>query len=200
MIRAAGVEDAEAIARVHVAAWAETYAGLAPPEVLARRTVADRTALWRRILAGDPPDPHRAEVAVLELQGAVRGFAAWGEQRDEALRGQGLGGEISAIYLLRAAQGRGHGRALMARAARGLLGRGHRGASLWVLRDNTGACTFYERLGGVACGKKEEDLAGFPVMAVAYAWAALGGLAAPDRPGVGSSQKWQVARWSGPVG
>lgn len=188
MIRAASVEDAEAIARVHVAAWAETYAEVAPLEVLARRTVADRTATWRRILSGDPPDPHRAEVAVLEQAGSLTGFASWGEQRDEALRERGLGGEISAIYLLRRVQWQGHGRALMAHAARRLLARGHKGASLWVLRDNPPARGFYERLGGVLCGEAEDSLADRPVAVVGYAWTALDGLAASDRPGVGSSQ------------
>ena len=160
MIRAATVADAEAIARVHVAAWAETYGHLLSPEALARRTLGGRTELWTRILAGGPPDPHRPEVAVLLSDGAVLGFASWREQRDDALRGQGFPGEISAIYLLRAAQGQGHGRALMAHAARGLLARGHRGASLWVLRDNPGARGFYERLGGHPCGEAEDDLAG----------------------------------------
>ena len=200
MIRAATVADAPAIARVHVAAWAETYGHLLPTEALARRTVEGRRELWTRILAGDPPDPHRAEVVVLVSDGAVLGFASWGEQRDDALRDQGFDGEISAIYLLRAAQGQGHGRALMAHAARELLARGHRGASLWVLRDNPSACGFYERLGGVRCGEAEDDLAGIAVATVAYGWAALDTLAAgAPVMGVGSSQKWQVARCSGAV-
>jgi GNAT superfamily N-acetyltransferase len=188
MIRPAAVEDAGALARVHAAAWAETYAGIAPPEVLARWTVADRAARWHRILTGDPPNPHRAEVAVLDLGGTVMGFASWGEQRDDALRESGLGGEFSAIYLLRAAQGRGHGRALMAHAAQSLLRRGHRGASVWVLRDNPQARGFYERLGGTLCGEAEDSLADLPVAVVGYAWPALDAIGAREMPGVGSSQ------------
>ena len=172
MIRPAGADDAEAIARVHVAAWAETYGDLLPPEALARRTVEGRTEFWSRVLAGDPPDP-RTEVAVLLSDGAVVGFASWGDQRDDALRDRGFGGEITAIYLLRAAQGRGHGRALMAQAARGLLARGHRGAGLWVVRDNPRACAFYERLGGAPVLEGMDDLADIPVAVVAYAWTDL---------------------------
>jgi ribosomal protein S18 acetylase RimI-like enzyme len=190
MIRPATVADAHGIAGVHVSAWAETYGTLAPPEVLARRTVADRVAIWNRILSGDPPDPHRHEVAVLELAGAVMGFASWGGQRDAPLRKQGLDGEISAIYLLRAVQGRGFGRALMAQSARGLIARGHRGASLWVLRDNPRARAFYDRLGGRIVGEADDDLAGFPVRTVCYAWPELDRLvASAESPGVGSSQK-----------
>lgn len=176
MIRRATVEDALAIARTHVAAWAETYRQL-PPEVLARRTVSDRTATWTRILSQDPPDPHRAEVAVLELDGAIQGFASWGEQRDDNLRHRGFGGEISAIYLLAEVQGQGHGRAMMARAARGLLSRGHHGATLWVMQDNHHARAVYERLGGVQFGEEPDDLAGHPIVSVAYGWADLAALA-----------------------
>ena len=173
MIRGATPEDAEAIARVHVAAWAETYADLVPPEALARWTVPMRTEQWHAALRCSPSAPQRSEVAVLDLDGAVQGFASWCEQRDEELLGKGLGGEVSAIYLLRAAQGRGHGRALMARAARALLARGHAGASVWVLRDNRRACTFYERLGGAPTAGKVDTLAGQPVVEVAYAWPSL---------------------------
>jgi GNAT superfamily N-acetyltransferase len=147
MIRAATVEDAEAIARVHLAAWADTYAEIVPPEFLSRWTLADRTARWRRILSGDPPNPHRAEVAVLDLGGALVGFASWGEQRDDALRERGFSGEISAIYLLARVQRRGYGTAMMARAAKGLLQRGHSSAGLWVTQDNLRARAFDERLG-----------------------------------------------------
>lgn len=196
MIRAATLADAGGIARVHTQAWAETYAEIAPPAVLSRWTVADRTARWQRIVSGDPPDPHRAEVAVLELWGgAIAGFASWGEQRDDGLQAQGYTGEVSAIYLLRAVQGRGHGRALMIRAARGLLARGHRGASVWAIRENRPARAFYERLGGIPCGEQDDTLAGHPVVDVGYGWPSLDALAEPAPPysaactiGVGSSQ------------
>jgi GNAT superfamily N-acetyltransferase len=178
MIRAATVEDAEAIARVHLAAWADTYAEIVPPEFLSRWTLADRTARWRRILSGDPPNPHRAEVAVLDLGGALVGFASWGEQRDDALRERGFSGEISAIYLLARVQRRGYGTAMMARAAKGLLQRGHSSAGLWVTQDNLRARAFDERLGGVLCGEQQDDLAGFPITAVAYGWTDLENLAA----------------------
>ncbi len=180
MIREATVADAEAIAHVHTQAWTETYADIAPPEVLARWTVAERITRWRRIISGDPPDSHQAEVTVVEVGGAIIGFASWGEQRDEGLRAQGYTGEVSAIYLLRAVQGQGHGRALMSLAARRLLARGHRSASAWVLRENRPARAFYERLGGTTRGEQDASLAGHPIVEVAYGWSSLRDLAAPE--------------------
>jgi len=49
-IRHARVEDAEAIAAVHVAAWRESYTGLVPAEMLASLSVDERADRWRRIL------------------------------------------------------------------------------------------------------------------------------------------------------
>lgn len=43
--------------------------------------------------------------------------------------------------------GRGYGTALLRAALRGLLELGFEEAFLWVLEDNTGARTFYERFG-----------------------------------------------------
>jgi len=51
-IRPAGLDDAPAIAAIHVAAWQETYAGLLPPEMIAAQTVERRLAAWTRILGG----------------------------------------------------------------------------------------------------------------------------------------------------
>ena len=113
---------------------------------------------------------------MVEVAGVVAGFASWGEQRDDAMGARGFTDEVSALYLLRAIQDQGHGRATMARAAQGLLRRGHGGASVWVIRKNLPALSFYERLGGVSCGEQDDTLADQPVMEVAY------GLVTPGRP------------------
>ena len=177
MIRPARPEDAEAMARVHLAAWEETYAGIVPPSVLASRTVADRAAGWRQVLSGDAAGPPPVGAAVLDLDGVLAGFGSWRGQRDEGLRAQGYSGEVTTLYLLRTAQGQGWGRALMASAARGLIACGHRGMGLWVLRENVRACAFYDRLGGLRCGEQEDDWGGERVVDVAYGWPSLDALA-----------------------
>jgi GNAT superfamily N-acetyltransferase len=74
-VRPAVLADAEAIARVHVAAWHETYTGLMPQSVIDIRTVANRTERWRGILGAEP----RLEtVFVAEVDGGIVGFAGVG--------------------------------------------------------------------------------------------------------------------------
>ena len=78
----------------------------------------------------------------------------------------------------------------MVHAARGLLAQGHRGAGLWVLRDNRPARAFYEGLGGTPVGEKADTLGDLPVVEIAYAWPSLSAMTATASAtmGVGSSQ------------
>ena len=130
-VRRARLEDAEAIAAVHVVAWQESYTGLVPAEMLASLSVQERAGRWRRILG--EPGPAIATVAFVACVpgGAVAGFSSCGQQRSAELARAGFGGEFQAIYVLRAAQRRGVGRALMGAMARDLADRGLQGGALW---------------------------------------------------------------------
>ena len=50
-IRPAVVEDAAAIAQVHVESWKTTYKGIFPESLLDRLSVSDRTSFWNETLA-----------------------------------------------------------------------------------------------------------------------------------------------------
>ena len=173
-IRRAQLVDAEAIAAVHVAAWRESYAGLVPAEVLATLSVEDRAKLWRHILGA--PDPRVQMVAFVSCapDGVVVGFGSCGPQRSAELAGAGFGGEFHAIYVLRAAQHRGVGRALMNAMAHSLQGAGVQGGALWVLKSNQPARRFYDKLGGMIVSHREEKL-GLDTLfvEVAYGWTDL---------------------------
>ncbi|TME59560.1 MAG: GNAT family N-acetyltransferase, partial [Chloroflexi bacterium] len=81
-------------------------------------------------------------------------------------------GEVYAIYVLPAAQGKGHGRALIRECARALASRGLSSLLIWVLRENQIGRGFYERLGGTAV--REKQLEEFPGaeehVEVGYGW------------------------------
>lgn len=178
-IRLAQLEDAEAIAGVHVAAWRESYTGLVPAEMLASLSVEERADRWRRIL-GDP-DPAVATVAFVACArgGAVVGFGSCGRQRSAELARAGFGGEFQAIYVLRAAQRCGVGRALMGAMARALADRGLQGGALWVLAGNQPAMDFYGRLGGAVVAQREDERGEGIILAEnAYGWASVALLAA----------------------
>ena|SRR5258708_6137842 len=174
--RLAHVDDAAAIAHVHVASWHETYPGLLPDRYLAAMDVRDYEERWARTLQ----DPyHRSAVFVAQEQGDVVGFASCGRERDGDRR---YDGELYAIYLLREAQGRGHGRALAEAGAAALAIRGMTSMVVWVLRHNAPARGFYERLGGVYLRERPLDLGlGLSVPEVSYLWADTAGLRSAAR-------------------
>ena len=164
MIRPAAPADAPAIARVHVASWHETYPGLVPGWEIAARTFEDRLALWSGVLA-NPLKEKQVFVALAE--GAVTGFGLAGPQRTGALRELGHTGEVWSLYLLRAAQGRGLGRALMEAMLGALARDGHPSAALWVVTANP-AARFYERLGGVRVMESGDAPGGMAETAYAF--------------------------------
>ena len=161
LLRQARLEDAAAIGAVHVAAWRETYPGIVPAERLATLDPAERAGMWARSIAAGQ------HVTVVEDAAGLAGFALCGEQREPEL---GCDGEIWAIYLLRRAQRRGLGRALMACMARALLDEGKHSASLWVMAGNAPARCFYAALGGRELLRRIMAERGWDLDEIAYGW------------------------------
>ena len=166
-IRAATPADAPAIGRVHVESWRETYRGVLPDRLLQSLSALVRAAMWQGALEREPP------VLLFVAQrasGELVGFAGGGPCRATSLPHDA---EIYAIYLLREAQQRGCGRRLMAALADALRARGYRSICLWVLRENTSARAFYQRLGGEVVGERTQADGDDNVHEVAYGWANL---------------------------
>jgi L-amino acid N-acyltransferase YncA len=171
-IRKARPSDAPAIARVHVDSWKTTYAGIVPEEVLAQLSYDGRADRWNEILADATGD----FVFVAETEeGRVVGFVCGGKERSSDAVYQG---EVSAIYLLEAYQGKGIGRRLIAAAAQELLARGFRRMLVWVLDANPSR-GFYEALGGRKVRKSEVPIGGRSYPNVAYGWDDLRRLGGP---------------------
>jgi len=175
-IRPASPEDAADLATMHVASWRETYPGLLPDSMLASLSVDKRMAMWKQVI-GDTPSPGATRVYIAEIDGKIVGFGSCGNQRTRTLREGGYDGEISAIYVLKAFQRRALGRRLLFAMASDLLERGFGAMSLWVLRDNTPARSFYERYGAQVVGEKEESQPDGVLIEVACGWMHLAELA-----------------------
>lgn len=164
ILRRARPGDARGIAEVHVSAWRETYRGIVPDSYLDNLSVDEREARWRRL--DEPGNPSFAFVAV-DGAGQVVGFGTGGPRRDGPAE---YAGELNAIYLLRAAQGSGIGRRLVAAVARELAARDMPSMLLWVFRDNLPARRFYEALGGTLLTSQQFEIEGQAITEVSYGW------------------------------
>jgi GNAT superfamily N-acetyltransferase len=178
--REAGPDDAELLSRLAIAGWRETYAGQIPEGVLAalESNPHQDPASWQRRLVRQPPDRW---TRIVETEAGVPiGFLWFG--REEG-RLEGYGGEIEKIYLLKPAQGRGLGRALMADTFQTMEAAGLSPVVIWVFDFNRKARDFYERLGGTPLGRREVVFRaeGRDFHEIAYGWPPGGlGAAAPS--------------------
>ena len=146
-IREAVLDDAPAIAEVHVASWRWAYWGQLPDETLDALDVAEREARWREAIADSSTN-----VIVAVVDGAIVGFVSAGPtDDDDASPGTA---ELYAIYLEERAAGQGVGRALLERAVDGMRTAGFSQASLWVLDSNERGRRFYEQAGWAWDGKR----------------------------------------------
>ena len=161
VVRAATEGDFEGIARVLVASWAWGFAGVLPPEFIARRgDVAERAEALRKRWSG------RDLFLVAEEEGRILGMA-------NELVGPGLPGfdaEILGLYVHPDVARRGIGRSLVREMARGFRAKGHRSLAIHTLAENRIGRGFYEGLGGRV--HRSDDWSGFP--AVWYVWDAPG--------------------------
>ena len=144
------MEDAPAIAGVHVRSWQAAYRGLLPDGLLARLSVSEREAMWREA-AGGRAGPGALFVA--EREGRVLGFCALSEPTRDEDEPEGVA-ELGAIYIDPQAWRSGAGTELMKVALAHLRSAGWREVTLWVLQTNQPALDFYARFGFVSDGAR----------------------------------------------
>jgi RimJ/RimL family protein N-acetyltransferase len=138
-VRRATPEDAEAIARVHVASWQAAYRGLFPDTYLDSLDWRDRVQTWQEATT----DPSSTNVLVAVSGPQVLGLASSGPPRDREFRAE-VCWELYAIYLDPTHWSQGTGTALLTRTIDELPPR-VRTLVLWVLAGNGRAITFYQR-------------------------------------------------------
>ncbi|CDZ76505.1 Phosphinothricin N-acetyltransferase [Legionella massiliensis] len=139
IIRLATLQDAQAIARVHIRSWQKMYSEFIPETILDNLSVDERTQQWQQLLE------EQVKILVLEIDNQIVGFASICTFRD-FMADQSMG-EISAIYLDPDYWRLGLGTKLCWAALTELENSGYKTVFLWVLKDNLQACKFYEALG-----------------------------------------------------
>src|SRR5262245_44745029 len=167
-IRAATLDDARAIAEIHVAGWRFAYRGQMPDAFLASLSVDERAKQRRQWLEKPPTPEHRTWVAEAG-DGRIAGFAISGPERAES-PASGCA-EIYAIYVAPDRIGSGVGRALFEWAVGDLRVRGYVDVVLWVLDTNARARRFYEAAGMAADGgTKRATFGEVELTEVRYRW------------------------------
>jgi GNAT superfamily N-acetyltransferase len=148
-IRLARVDDAEALGRIEAESYLDTYRGVMPDSVLARvhpERMIERIRPRLAALAEAPPE-EAMRLWVIEVDGAVRGYATTEPATDQFLPPPAGAGELESLYLHPSAIGQGLGRALLQHAVDDLCARGFDPLVLWAFEQNARARRFYERAG-----------------------------------------------------
>ena len=164
-IRLARLEDASALAHVHIESWRTTYKGIVPTDFLAALSYERRAEQWRTWLSFS--DVRVFVYVAVDEQDHVVGFVHGGkpQQADESE----YSGELYAIYLLQEHQGHGLGHMLVQRLVESMVQVGMYTMFLWVLKDNL-ARGFYEVLGGRLIREQPITIGGVALKEVAYGW------------------------------
>ena len=125
----AALEDARAVAQVHVLSWQHAYREILPSGFLSQLSAESREAMWHESIVKGVP-----ELLVARVQDTVVGFIAFGPSRDEGT--SPASAEVWAIYLAPNSWSSGIGRALWLAAKERMLEQSVRSVSLWVIATN----------------------------------------------------------------
>jgi ribosomal protein S18 acetylase RimI-like enzyme len=153
-IREATVEDAQAIATIHVNSWQAAYRGILPDAYLASLAVTQRSEAWRRSIIAGKPRVFVAHAALhadanidTDIQETTLGWIAFGDSRDGDKGPRWA--EVETLYIAPAFWRNGVGKRLIDAARHALQAAGYTDVALWVLLDNRRARAFYKRTGFV---------------------------------------------------
>jgi GNAT superfamily N-acetyltransferase len=165
-IRKARPTDAEAVARIYVESWRDTYPLVLPARLLSSMTVEGQSARWRNAIA----IAAREAVYIAEDEkGRIVGMTSMGRARDSGL---GYDAEIYTLYVDPMLTGRGVGRALLGGGFAALAERGHSRCVIWAHAGNP-ARFFYEAMGGRLIAERTTSMMGVPVPEIAFGWTKL---------------------------
>jgi GNAT superfamily N-acetyltransferase len=163
-LRIATLEDAEAIARIHVDTWRSTYAGLLPDDLLVGMSLEKQSRMWQRMLRGG-----ETVIVAEDPRYGVIGFGSYGPNRSTR---NDFTGEVFTLYLLPDFQGLGIGQCLLQALFGALAREGHETGLIWVLASNPSRF-FYEAMGGKPVAARNTSMGGQAVREVAYGWESI---------------------------
>jgi ribosomal protein S18 acetylase RimI-like enzyme len=159
-VRPARAGDAASLARVQVASWGASFAGIVPAELLAELTSEQAENVWRdrwREAVTNPPTSRHHVLAAVEgaLPRAVAGFVSAGPATDSD-RWPGTDAELYELRIEPEHTGQGHGSRLLHAVVETLVQDGFHTVSAWVLVADEALHAFLESSGWAADGARGE--------------------------------------------
>jgi len=134
------VDEAEALAALHVQCWREAYVDYVPSELMATFTAEKRLPHWRAAI----PNTQKFVLGAFDSDIPV-GFTISGLSSEKYIEDQD--GNLETIYVAASHYRQGIGRELICRAAQDWLQNGGKSMTVGVLAKNIRARSFYESLG-----------------------------------------------------
>jgi ribosomal protein S18 acetylase RimI-like enzyme len=159
-VRPARAADVAGLARVQVASWRRSFAGIVPEALLAELTSDEAQSVWRdrwrEAVTNPPTSKHHVLTAVQDGPSReVVGFISAGPATD-ADRWPGTDGELYELRVIPEQTRHGHGSRLLHAAADTLTGDGFRTLSVWALEADAALRGFLESSGWAADGARAE--------------------------------------------
>ncbi len=159
-VRPARAADAAGLARVQVASWRRSFAGIVPEALLAELTSDEAQGVWRDrwadAITNPPTSRHHVLAAVQD--GSSRelvGFISAGPAGD-ADRWPGTDAELYELRVRPDQTRHGHGSRLLHAAADTLTEDGFHAVSMWALEADPALRGFLESSGWAADGARAE--------------------------------------------
>ncbi|MBG9786057.1 GNAT family N-acetyltransferase [Shouchella lehensis] len=162
IIRRAKLDDAPAIAKVHVDSWKTTYQGIVPNDYLSNLSYQKRTELWKANIA----KKDNYVVVAENNKGEIVGFGdAWKRETNKVENS----GDLTSIYLLEEYQGEGVGKKLLKALFKNFKLLGYRKIFVEVLEENK-TRYFYEYYGAKLVKSVQFIIGGKPLNELIYQW------------------------------
>ncbi|MHA6252816.1 GNAT family N-acetyltransferase [Oceanobacillus sp. CAU 1775] len=161
-IRKPTINDAKAIAKVHVDSWRTTYKGIIPQSFLDNLSYEQREKLWQKNLA----DKEQYILVAENTEGQIIGFGTAAKRQENKIENSS---DLTSIYLLEEYQGKGIGRQLLAELFRHFVHLGCEKVFVEVLDDNK-TKHFYEYYGATLVEEVQIKIGGEVLNELIYVW------------------------------
>jgi len=162
-VRTARADDAQAVARVYIDAWHDTYPAILPTNLLRAMTPKGQTARWHAAIVHGGRE--KVLVADCSRHGVV-GMTSFGPAQDREF---GYDGEVYTLYIAPDYFGLGIGTTLLRAAFGALHGSNYTSCVIWAHARNP-ARFFYEAMGGRLVAERSRRMLGSVVPESAFGW------------------------------